>query len=58
VCAKCARTGYKTSLNRGVRSPPEVQYTTPMVREYNEDKKIRKVAVGTVKKSMAAVSAR
>jgi hypothetical protein len=37
---------------------PEVQYTTRMVREHDEDKKIRKVAVGTVKKSMAAVSAR
>jgi hypothetical protein len=34
----CAN-GYKTSLNQGVRSPPEVQYTTPMVREYDEDKK-------------------
>jgi hypothetical protein len=37
---------------------PEVQYTTPMVREHDEDKKNRKVAVGKVKKSMAAVSPR
>jgi hypothetical protein len=37
---------------------PEELYTRPMVREHDEDKKIRKVAVGTVKKSMAAVSAR
>ena len=53
----CA-TGYKTRLNQGVRSPPEVQYTTPMVREHDEDKQIRKFTVGTVRKSMAAVSAR
>ena len=37
---------------------PEVQYTTPMVREDDEDEKIRKVAVGRLKRSMAAVSAR
>lgn len=42
----------------GVRLPPEVQHTKPVVREHDEDKENLKVAVDTVKKSMAAVWAR
>jgi hypothetical protein len=53
----CAN-GIQNQPKLGCSVTPKVQYTRPMVREHDEYEKIRKVAVRTVKKSMAAVSAR